>query len=718
QALVADFGIALAVDAAEGGSEGDAKRLTSVGVSVGTPQYMSPEQAAGDRKLDARSDIYSLGAVTYEMLTGEPPHLGSSVQAISARIIAERPSPIAWSRDLVPTNVEAAVRRALAKSPADRFSRAAQFADALTDPGFRLPDTGEVAPPARRRIPRWAGAAALVPLSLAIGWIVRAAQSRSDEPNPGPPAVFYLSMDSGSVVPGYPALSPDGRVLVYPGGVAGASQLYLRRLENPNPQALTETEEAHSPFFSPDGAWVAFQADQAIKKRRLADGRIAIIAPYAEGLAGATWGENGRILLATMPTGALFQVSDSGGTPAPVAIAGERMDSGYFFPHYLPGGHAIVYNTLSTGGRLGVLDLRTGKRRTFGPALRPQYLARGRLVYANPEGLLVSQSFDLGRLEPTGPPEVLPEVLGVGRGRAFYSVSREGTLAVIRGQGTILDVALYDRRGGNPRVLLRNAGWAPRFSPDGSRIAYGDGIPDDVWIYELATGAKRRLTTEGTSSNDPQWSPDGRELAYDSDRPSQKDLLVRNADGTGAERRVVVRAGLQWPSDWSSTGYIVYTEVSLDENRDIWAVKADGSEPPFVYRNSRFWERGAQVSPDGRWIAYDSNESGEFEVFVDGFPRPSRSPLRISRGGGQNPRWGPAGGELFYWNGNELIAARLDLRSSPSVLGRSTVLTTSYAAADHPQFDVHPDGNRFVILNGRPRPEVLLVAINPFPATP
>ncbi|MEO5739423.1 MAG: protein kinase, partial [Vicinamibacterales bacterium] len=572
QALVADFGIALAINAAAG------SRFTEIGISIGTPSYMSPEQAIGDRTVDARTDIYSLGAITYEMLTGDLPHSANSVQAIIAKIISEKPSPISQSRDLVPANVDAAVQRAIAKSPADRFVRAAHFADALNNPAYRLPQTLEVksaALPTARKRPAWlwAGAAATFSAGLLAGWLLRTptpSQAGSGEVHP---AVFYMQIDSGAAIPGNPVMSPDGTALVYPAGVAGSNRLYLRRLNDATPTAIPKTEGANGAFFSPDGKSVGFVVDQSLKRVRLEDGVDAVIAPYVEGLAGATWREDDTILLSTLPRGALLEVSAKGGVPTPLVIGQHTFQSGFFFPHILPGGHAVVFNTETTGGLIGVLDLTTGQHKTFGRGLRPSYIEMGALVFANPEGRLAMQPFDLRHLDTTGAPIVLPEALGVGRGRAFYSVSRGGTQAVIRTAGTILDLSLFDRDG-REQNLFRNGGfWAPRFSPDGAHIVYGDKSPDDLWIYTIGTQTRQRFTLDGAGSNDPVWSPDGRQIAFSADRPTRKDLLVRNADGTGSERQLVVREGLQWPSDWTRNGLIIFTDVPLDEDRDIWAVK-------------------------------------------------------------------------------------------------------------------------------------------------
>jgi serine/threonine-protein kinase len=301
----------------------------------------------------------------------------------------------------------------------------------------------------------------------------------------------------------------------------------------------------------------------------------------------------------------------------------------------------------------------------------------------------------------------------VGLGNAFYSVSRGGTLAIIRAAGTDLDLALFDRTG-REQILFRNGGfWAPRFSPDGNRIAFGARSPDDIWVYDVPTQTRRRFTLDGAGNNDPTWSPDGRHIAFAGNRPSRKDLLVRHADETGTERQLVVREGLQWPSDWTRDGFIIFTDVPLDEDRDIWVVKADGSEAPFPFLDTPFIEKSADVSPDGRWVAYDSNAPGRFEVFVNRFPKPSSSPVIVSSGGGRNPRWGLDARELFYWNDGRLIAVRLALTDRARAVNRTTVLATSYASADHPNYDVHPDGKRFVVVTGRARPQRIIVAINP-----
>ena len=330
----------------------------------------------------------------------------------------------------MPANVEAAVQRAIAKSPADRFARASQFADALSNPGFRLPITAETQATVAmvHRKPRgrlWAGGVALLAVGLLAGWLLRSAPRTRTAPAAATSAVFFLPLDSLAAVPGYPVVSPDGTALVYPAGDAGSNRLYLRALTDPVPTPIPRTEGANTAFFSADGQWVGFLADQSLKKVRLADGSDGMIAPYVEAMAGATWGEDDTILFAALPEGSLFRVSAKGGTPTPLVIAGQPRDSGFYFPHYLPGGRAILFNTQSTGGLIGVLDLKTGERKTFGRGLRPSFIEPGRVVYATPEGRLAWQEFDAGRLELIGSPNILAEELGVGPGPSLlFGVAR------------------------------------------------------------------------------------------------------------------------------------------------------------------------------------------------------------------------------------------------------------------------------------------------------
>ncbi len=715
---VLDFGLAKQNPSAvpSGADDTSPAEQTAVGSVMGTAGYMAPEQVRG-LPADHRTDIFAFGAVLYEMLCGGRAFRHDTAAETMTAILKEDPAQFSQIGIEVAPAVERIVRRCLEKDPEQRFQSTKDLAFALEAlSGTTQISSATISQKKRAWRLRAAAVAGVLLVLVGLGWLIdlewgktQAGAGGSLEPGP---AVFFLPLDSGAPVPGYPAVSPQGTKLVYPAGEAGSNRLYLRHLDNPVAAPLPGTEGAESAFFSPNGEWVGFVSEQSLKKVRVEDGSEGVVAPYVEGIAGATWRDDDTILLATLPAGSLFEVAATGGVPKPLVIGKHTFTSGFFFPQFLPGGNAVLFNTEAAGGLMGVLNLETGEHKTFGRGLRPSFVDSGHLIFADPDGRLAIQKFDLRHLEAIGTPSDLPEELGVGRGNAFYSVSRGGTLAIIRGAGTDLDLALYDRTG-RSQVLFSNAGfWAPRFSPDGDRIAVGGGITSDIWIYHIPTNTRRRLTLDGADNNDPVWSPDGEQIAFSSNRPSRKDILVRRSDGTGTERQLVVRVGLQWPSDWTRDGFIVFTDVPPSEDRDIWVVKADGSAPPFPYLATPAIEKSGVVSPDDRWIAYDSNASGQFEVFVNSFPKASASPVIVSAAGGRNPRWGPDGRELFYWKDKRLIAVSLDLKSRPQARNYTTVLETNYAGADNANYDVSPDGKRFVIVTGRERPQRLIVAIN------
>ena len=348
----------------------------------------------------------------------------------------------------------------------------------------------------------------------------------------------------------------------------------------------------------------------------------------------------------------------SGGVPKPLVIGTQTFTKGFFFPHFLPGGNAVVFNTELAGGLIGGAEPAERADETFGRGLRPN-LHRQRVPDLRRHPRRPSRYSKVRCRSPRddGIAEHAAGGPGRRRGPCVVWVSRSGsTLAITRRAGTELDLALYDRAG-REQILFRSSNyWAPRFSPDGNRIALGGGIPGDVWIYDIPTKSRHRFTREGLDGNDPVWSPDGEQIVFASMRPTPKDLHVRQTNGSRPDRQLLVRDGLQWPSDWTRDGYIVFTDVLVGGDRDIWVVKADGSQPPLPYLDTDFIEKGGVVSPDGRWLAYDSNASGQVDVVVNSFPKAFASPVIVSEGGGRNPRWGHDGRELFYWKERKLIA--------------------------------------------------------------
>jgi serine/threonine-protein kinase len=734
QALVADFGIALAVSNAGG------ERMTQTGLSLGTPQYMAPEQAAAERAVDARADVYALGAVTYEMLAGEPPFTGPSAQVVIARLMTEEPREITALRRNVPPHVDAAVRTALEKLPADRFTSAGAFAAALADPAVThagaATRAGARRPRGRRHL---TPAAALLGAGLlAAGATIGAALARTAlapavAPSARGPLRFVVEPDSGRYLSGSwwssrPAISPDGRTVVYAATGPSGVQLYVRRLDDVTAHPIAGTEGGDGPFFSPDGEWVGFgSGGRVIRKVRLDGGTPVVVAelPSASGsFLSGTWAPNDTIFYGVFASGsALYRVPAAGGTPTLVAAA----DTTHHLlnPSPLPGGRALLVTSSSDWrvGRVAVLDLATGRVNRFASGTGAHYVP-GHIVWAGPAGALYRQPFDLNRLAPSGPAEEIANGLDVHYA-AFspFDVSRTGSLVYRVGRGS-WKLSVTDRAGREQQVLSERFPWSPRFSPDGRRVAYSALTPgeqgEDMWsgevwhtdlfVFDLASGSTERLTTDGNDNNEPIWSPDGRAIVFDAGLLGTKDLYVRALDGDSA-RLLVRRPGNQFPSDWAPDGAVLFT----DPEPGIWLQPVSGGAP-HTYAAGSGTPRGTRVSPDGRWIAYSANETGRREIYVQSYPTPGRKVL-VSAGGGTAPAWRRDGRELFYWQGDQLVAASLEVRGAedPPVVRSRTPLFRAPIVGD---YDVSPDGTRFVVVAGGPRESHLVVALDALGAAP
>jgi Tol biopolymer transport system component len=729
-ALVADFGIALAVSNAGG------ERLTQPGVSLGTPQYMAPEQALGQRAVDARADVYALGAVLYEMLVGEPPFTGPTAHAVVTKVLHERPAPPSRARDTVPPHVEAAALRALAKLPADRFASAAAFAAALTEPTAAVgaAPSGAIAPPAARALhlsPRAAAAAALGTLAaVAVAWAAGRASSRAATAPVSPergPVRFTIDVDSGSLGTGGPAIAPDGRTVVYAVEGPDGSRLYARRVDELVARPLAGTEDGAQPFFSPDGAWVAFYSRGALRKVRLDGGAAVVVAevPPPAWFSGGSWGPGDTIYYAVPSHKALYRVPAAGGAATRVAVADTSMFM--YDPHVLPGGQAVLLTTVewTSAGRITVLDLASGRLRRFGLGSAPRY-AGGHIIYASvgADGALYRQPFDVERRAPTGDPEQIASGLAYLMDGVPFDVSPGGALVYrVGGSAASPDyfkLALTDSAGRELRRIEARLPWSPRFSPDGRRVVYGALAPgrdaQDLWITDLGAGTQR-LTTDGNNNNDAQWSPDGKRIAYSADAPLGTDVFVQALDGS-PPRALTRRAGFQFPSDWLRDGSaVLFIDVPITGaqagNQDIWVQPMDGSAArPYVATPAH--ERGARASPDGRWVAYHSDETGRDEVYVQSYPTPGRKTL-VSAAGGVHPAWRGDSRMLYYWQGEQLVAARVEPGGAGEPLvvrDRTPLFRAPYPGGVIAMYDVSPDGRRFILAVGHERANRLVVALD------
>jgi eukaryotic-like serine/threonine-protein kinase len=702
-AMVADFGIALAAARSDGGT-----RMTETGMSLGTPHYMAPEQAMGEREITPKADIYALGCVLYEMLTAEPPFVGATAQAIIARVMTEEPRSLALQRKTIPPHIEAAVFTALAKLPADRFASAAQFAEALgrTDFAFSVTRASVVARAPVSASARLRAAAPWVLLAVAVlagAW--GTFRSRPVEPRP----VIAFTMELASQVTdlgGSPmALSPDGSRLVYTSQTVDDPQvrLYVRALDQAAATVLATTENTVQPFFSPDGSWIAFWSNGALRKVSVAGGTVVPLTSLSGGFQGGSWGSRGDIVMAS--NGILFRASPDGGAVDTLLRDSARS---YRWPDFLPDGKTVLVAT-SGGGppRIQAVSIRSRKVTDLGiTGTNPRYVGHGHLVYATAEGGLFAVSFDPARLRVNGTATPIASNVRVGAGGAAKAGhSRNGILAWLGGSAARRELVIVGADGREqathtPPDLYES----PRFSPDGRRIAVGIGDllggRPDIWALDLAQGTLSRVTFD-SSSVYPEWSPDGAWVHYATSRHGDYDLWRSRSDGSGVQESLVVGPNDQWEGVPSPDGRgLVFRSTNPVTRRDIWW-QPSGGGPPVPVLTTPFEERGIAVSPDGRWLAYVSNETGSDEVYVRALPGPGGR-VQISSSGGREPRWGPGGRELFYRSRDSVYTVEIAVAGAEVRAGRHRALFRDVyrtgGAGNHAGWDVDRSGRRFVFV--------------------
>ncbi len=717
QALVADFGIALAMRNAGG------TRLTETGLSLGTPQYMSPEQATAERDLDARSDIYALGAVTYEMLTGEPPFMGNTTQAIIAKLMTEVPRPPSVLRKAVPPALEAAVLTALEKLPADRFASAAEFRAALTEQSRHRESghaTPQQTPPTRPAIGRGVNialvAVALATSALALRGLLA---GRGTAPTGAIPTrvTIPLGQDLLLAQDGSPFdISADGSEIVYSGVAAGKSQLYLRPLGSFEGKPIPGTEGASQPFLSPDGKWIGFFADGKLQKVSREGGGPTTLADIPEASNGAAWGSDGTIVFALTDT-VLYRVSDRGGRPVVipmVATVPSPADSGLIpppvtairWPTLLPDGkHALV----GTNNGIAVFTLASGELHPLFPGSpsnsgakgsRARYLPTGHLIYDQGEGRIRVVPFDLDRLEVTGEPIPAFEAFrGPGGGAAQFAVSQNGTLVYVAG-GFNRSLVLVDRNGHETPVAVPARGYRfPQFSPDGERVSVTiDPRPSNIWVVDLHRAQSVRVTTEKHNLK-ALWAPDGERLAFtNSDGPQ----WVRWQSGDPPQPVLTLAGGSPYgitPTFWARDGRILAQRFDGNSRDIVTLTIGDSVARPLLA--TRADESQPRVSPDGRWLCFTSNLTGSAEIYVRQFPTGDANIL-VSTSGGTDPRWSADGKELYFRQDSRIMAA--SIRTSPTfqLLGTPRELFTGgYDFSQEDNWDVGPDG-QFIMVRADP----------------
>lgn len=694
QPLVADFGIALAVSNAGG------TRITQTGLSLGTPHYMSPEQATGDRNIDGRTDIYSLGAVTYEMLSGEPPHNGNTAQAIIAKLLTEPPRSLTLVRHTVPPHVDAAVHCALEKLPADRFPTAHDFADAL---GGRTTAVRPAPTPALRNTARWqriAGASIAIALlaTIAALW----AWNRDVAAPPPPRARFTLELPADArinttVIGKSMAFSPDGATLVYVGDPE--ANLYLRSMDDLTPRRIPGTPRAHSPTFSPDGKWIAFSqgGGPAVMMRVAISGGAPVAIVDTSGRFA--WGPDGSIIFSkgiTVRGSGLWRTNASGAAPEEVTIV-DSTDHAHASPSFMPDGKSILFTILITPtARTELAAVRLDDRRIIRLGLTggSPFYADGFLFFSRSDGTLSAVRFDPARLRVLGDPVVMLEGVTIKQQAAVadLALSPTGTLVYLSGEaGVQLTEATRDGRMRKMRAENRFYRH-PRVSPDGRRIAMS--ISSDLWIFDIAANTLMRLTTHGLATSGGEWTPDGRRIAYTRLAGDSMGVWWQPWDASTPAERISPRT-----RGAAFTPQADYMITTVAEAGRFWLravpLGGDSSRKTLSLLSSEI-PRQARLSRDGRWLAYISEDTGTPEVYVQPFPGPGGR-YQVSSGGGVEPIWSATGSELFYRGGAALIAAKIATQPELALVRRDTLFVMNALPGEvQPGYDVFPDGKRFV----------------------
>jgi eukaryotic-like serine/threonine-protein kinase len=694
-----------------------ATKLTEQGTIVGTFRYMAPEQLEG-KEADARTDIFALGEVLYEMATARAAFAGKTKASLIAAILSAEPAPISTLQPMTPPALERLVRGCLEKDPDERWQTAHDVKlqlRAIAEGGSQsgLPATVSARRKIRERL-GWGAAAVMTLLALvfAFGYFQRApgemrAIRSYIKPMANSSFVFAASAS------GF-ALSPDGRRLAYVATTPeGKALLWARPLDSLQAQPLAGTEGAGYPFWSPDSRFIGFFAGGKLKKIEASGGPPLTLCDAATG-RGGTWNREGVILFSPTVISPIHRVSAAGGASAPVtALDPSKGESSHRWPYFLPDGRHFLYVAGSsftpkespTNSILeGSLDSKESKF-LFHTHANAIY-ASGHILFLR-QNTLMAQPFDAKRQELTGEafPMADPVHEDEERIHGVFSASENGVLTYAEGaSGPDRQLVWVDRSGKKlGEVPGADAYNDPQISPDGKRLSFTlESSGDDIWVDDIARGVKTRLTFGSSSSQANQagvWSPDGRQIAYSCVRPGKYGICLRPSDGSGNEE--VIHPGNEqprYPDDWSPDGKVLAYYESRLGVWEIWMLPFSGERKPYPFLQSQFSQLGARFSPDGKWLAYFSGESGRPEIYAVPFPGPGGK-RQVSTGGGTWPRWRRDGKEIFYLSpDNKVMAAEVKANGSIFEIGavRALFETRPYRSGDA-VFDVTADGQRFIV---------------------
>jgi len=712
QAEAAPFAVALTEKTME------QSKLTGEGTIIGTLQYMAPEQLEG-KEADARTDIFGLGEMIYEMVTAKPAFCGKSRASLIAAILSSEPTPIRSLQPTIPPAFERVVKRCLAKDPDDRWQSAADLASELRWVGEAGLQAGAVGPMISTRKYReraaWLLAAVLLVLAtvFGLGYFRRA---------PRPERAMHFSIALPSSVRDL-ALSSDGRTLAFiaPRPNGGGNVLWVREIGSTAMPVLENTEGASFPFWSPDGRSVGFFADGKLKRIEAAGGAVQVLcdAPFGR---GGTWNRDGVIVFAPDAAGGLARVSAAGGAVTRVAeirLGNYSPNLSHRWPFFLPDGKHFLYSVADFADLqsetnaiyLGTLGSKE-QRRLVTSNSNAVYVPPGYLVFFR-SGTLMAQRFDADRLQLAGEAFAVADDAGYLStvARSLFSVSESGTLVYQTGSSAAFSqLQWFDRNGKRLATIGSPASYAnPRISPDGKKVALDIDDPQssstDVWVVDLGHGVPSRFTFDPAQDETAIWSPDGGRILWMSQRGQETKFYVKAAAGSGNEDAIFRSAGdlpLSVPNDWSRDGrFVLYTQSRPDGIRQMWILPMTGESKPHPFVHGQSAEVEGQFSPDGHWVAYSSNESGQWQVYVTPFPGPGGK-YQISKDGGQQPRWQRDGKELFFLSKDKKLMSVPVKAGATFEFGAPSELFQTRARAPLSAeeiftYDASPDGQRFLI---------------------
>ena len=734
---VLDFGLAKALEGngtGLGPDSGGAATLTALsatraGTVMGTVAYMSPEQASGSA-VDKRSDIWSFGVVLFELLAGRRLFEGETTSHTMADVLR---ADIDWTR--LPASTPGPIRKLLERClERDRKRRLQAIGEAriiiedylanASPSGSRsvaIPAAASATPVAKSNLPWIVAATAIVALLGALGLLWR---QSGDEPVLALRADLKISdaplfTDVGSSI----ELSPDATRMVYVTGTTQVQQLYIRPLNQLDATKLAEgntgSTSPYQPFFSPDGQWLGYVTSSEMRKVPVSGGTPLTLTKVTRS-RGASWSPDGTIIFAPNPASGLFRVSAAGGDAQPVTTLDQsKKEATHRWPQVLPDGKAVIFtsHTQSTAdfdnATIEVVTLATGERKVIQKGgSYGRYVPSGHLVYVS-KAALFAVPFDVSRLEVTGSPApVVQDVFwNPTEGAAQFTFSSTGVLTYLRGGPEVASYTIVsvDRRGGTTKLIEEPGAYGnPRLAPDGKRLALTvlkDGN-FDIWVYDLERGVPTRLTFDDAAETEQVWSPDGRFLAFSSGRAGADNLYRKRADGSGEEERLTTSDNPMWPNSWASDGQtIAIAGMGPSGNFDVTMLNlADKKIQPLL--NSNFREVDPAISPDRRWLAYSSNESGRLEIYVRPYPN-GAGRWQVSDSGGGFPRWAGNGRELFYRVDDGLMAASIEGVGDSLRTGKPTRLFTgafrggangiAIGGNTFADYDVSADGQRFVM---------------------